>query len=168
MISAVIPACELERLATLHRLLCLDTPPEERFDRIVQFAADEFDMPIVLLSLVDADRLWMKAKVGTDLCEATRDASFCAHAILADDIMVVGDTLLDERFFDNPFVTGAPRLRFYAGAPLKMSDGMQIGTLCLMNTVPGTLDAMDLAIFRTLRDLIVRELEQTPIDTGSA
>ena len=168
MVSAEVPTCEQDRLATLHRLLCLDTPPEERFNRIVQFAADEFDMPIVLLSLVDADRQWFKARVGMEMCETTRDVSFCAHAILADDIMIVQDTLLDARFFDNPFVLGSPYLRFYAGAPLKMTNGMQVGTLCLMDTVPGDLDTTDLAILGSLRDLIARELEQIHSDSEPA
>jgi GAF domain-containing protein len=167
MINADIPACEPERLAALHKLLCLDTPPEERFDRIVQFAADEFDKPIVLLILVDSDRQWFKAKVGLDVCETSREISFCSHAILAEEIMLIHDTLQDSRFFDNPLVTGAPHLRFYAGAPLKMADGMQVGTLCVMDTVPGTMDALDMAILGSLRDLIVQELTQSRADVAA-
>jgi GAF domain-containing protein len=168
MINAVIPACEPERLAALHRLLCLDTPPEERFDKIVQFAADEFDKPIVLLSLVDADRQWFKAKIGMEACETSREYSFCAHAILAEEIMLIRDASQDVRFVDNPFVTGAPYVRFYAGAPLKMADGMQVGTLCVMDTVPGTMDALNLAILGSLRDLIVQELAQQRADPAAA
>lgn len=152
------PAHEDDRLQALRQLLVLDTPPEERFDRLTTFAAQEFDVPIVLLSLVDAQRQWFKSRVGLDLCETARGISFCAHAILADEPMVVPDALLDARFADNPLVTGEPHIRFYAGAPLKMPDGQNIGTLCLIDRAPRQLDTVDLAILSSLRDLAVEEL----------
>jgi GAF domain-containing protein len=152
------PAQEESRLQALRALLILDTPPEERFDRLTGFAAQEFDMPIVLLSLVDAQRQWFKARHGLDVCETARGISFCGHAILQDAVMVVPDAALDERFADNPLVTGEPHIRFYAGAPLQMPDGHNIGTLCLIDRQPRSLDAIDLAILGSLRDLAVEEL----------
>ncbi|MET0209459.1 MAG: GAF domain-containing protein [Burkholderiaceae bacterium] len=159
MLTPTLPADEPERLAALRELLLLDTPPEARFDRIVQFAAAEFDVPIALLSLVDAERQWFKAKVGLDVCETSREVSFCAHAISREGLFVIEDALADERFFDNPLVTGAPAIRFYAGAPLRLAAGTSaVGTLCLIDLVPRTLDATDHAILRSLRDLAVEEL----------
>lgn len=153
-----IPADEDQRLQALRQLLILDTPPEERFDRIVAFAAQEFDMPIALISLVDAQRQWFKARVGLDAEETARDVSFCAHAILKDETMVVPDTAQDLRFADNPLVTGGPGIQFYAGAPLKLPDGQNIGTLCIIDQQPRDLDRVDLAILASLRDLAVEEL----------
>ncbi|CAN7568615.1 hypothetical protein ASF11_25115 [Acidovorax sp. Leaf76] len=152
------PANEDDRLQALRQLLILDTPPEERFDRLTAFAADEFDMPIVLLSLIDEDRQWFKARVGLDVCETGRGISFCGHAILQDETMVVPDVTLDDRFADNPMVTGDPHIQFYAGAPLKMPGGQNIGTLCLIDRTPRQLDEVDLAILGSLRDLAVEEL----------
>ena len=158
---AAKPDNEAARLAALYELLILDTPPEERFDKIARFAADEFDMPIVLVTLVDAERQWFKARVGTQVCETGRDVSFCAHAILHDEIMVVEDALQDPRFADNPLVTGAPHIRFYAGAPLALPSGLRLGTLCLIDRRPRTLDPLDLGILGTLRDLAAMELART-------
>ena len=152
------PAHEDDRLQALRQLLILDTPPEERFDRLTAFAAQEFDMPIVLLSLIDEQRQWFKSRHGLDVCETARGISFCGHAILHDDTMVVPDAALDERFADNPLVTGDPHIQFYAGAPLKMPGGQNIGTLCLIDRTPRQLDAIDLAILASLRDLAVEEL----------
>jgi GAF domain-containing protein len=158
---AAKPDNEAARLAALYELLILDTPPEERFDKIARFAADEFDMPIVLVTLVDAERQWFKARVGMRVCETGRNVSFCAHAILHDEIMVVEDALQDPRFADNPLVTGAPHIRFYAGAPLALPSGLRLGTLCLIDRRPRALDPLDLGILGTLRDLAVMELART-------
>lgn len=158
MQNAHLPPQENDRLQALRDLLVLDTPPEERFDRIVEFAAGEFDMPIVLLSLVDEKRQWFKARIGLDACETDRNISFCAHAILQDKIMLVADVAQDERFFDNPMVTGVPNIQFYAGAQLKLPGGESIGTLCLIDRVPRQLDEIDLAILASLRDLALEEL----------
>ena len=161
------PAHEDDRLSALRQLLILDTPPEERFDRLARFAASEFDMPIVLLSLIDDDRQWFKARVGLEVCETGRDVSFCGHAIVHNDTMVVHDAALDERFSDNPLVTGDPRIRFYAGAPLTMPGGHNIGTLCLIDRTPRTLDDVDLAILASLRDLAVEELVRRAAEEGA-
>lgn len=158
MLPAPRPADDEDRLDALRRLLVLDTPPEERFDRIAAFAANEFDVPIALVSLVDEDRQWFKARVGLDMCETARDISFCGHAITSDEVMVVFDTLNDPRFVDNPMVLGEPAIRFYAGAPLKMPTGQRVGTLCLIGKTPRTYDEVDRAIHLALRDLVVEEL----------
>ena len=159
MLAAPIPDNDKERLAALRELLILDTPPEERFDKIVQFAAQEFDMPIALLSLIDENRQWFKASVGMDVCETGRDVSFCGHAILQPDIFVIPDARADERFADNPIVTGEPYVIFYAGAPLTLASGFTVGTLCLLDHKPRQLDATELAILTTLRDLLLEEME---------
>ena len=161
MLIAATPANEAERLAALYALLILDTPAEERFDKIVAFAATEFDVPIATVTLVDAERQWFKARVGLDVCETGRDEAFCSHAILEADILVVEDALADPRFADNPLVSGPPHIRFYAGAPLIMPSGLRLGTLCLIDRRPRTLDPMELSILSTLRDLVVMELNNT-------
>jgi GAF domain-containing protein len=152
------PANEQQRLAALYELLLLDTPPEQRFDTIVEFAASEFDVPICLITLLDHDRQWFKARVGLDACSTARDVSFCGHAILQTDTLVVSDATQDPRFFDNPLVTSDPNIRFYAGAPLILPSGMAVGTLCIIDTAPRTLDAVELTILASLRDLLVMEL----------
>lgn len=158
MPAAALPDNEPQRLAALRALLILDTPPDQRFDRIVSFAAAEFDVPIALLSLVDKDRQWFKARVGLDVCETSRELAFCAYALHASTPLAVPDASLDARFADNPLVTGAPGIRFYAGAPLCLDNGLILGTLCIIDTAPRELDAMDLRILEALRDLILEEI----------
>lgn len=158
MTPAPIPADDEARLAALRELLILDTPPEERFDRIVEFAAAEFDVPIALVSLIDRERQWFKARVGLAACETSREISFCGHAILQRDLFEVLDATRDPRFADNPLVVGDPFIRFYVGAPLVLPGGATVGTLCLIDTRPREIDAMDRAILGTLRDLVVAEL----------
>jgi GAF domain-containing protein len=159
MITAPISEDDEQRLAALHQLLILDTPPNERFDKIVAFAAYEFEAPIVLISLLDSDRQWFKSKLGISICETARDISFCSHTIMHLDIMVIPDAATDARFSDNPLVVGAPFKRFYAGAPLTLKSGYTVGTLCVIDTVPREFDRISIAILRNLRDLVVQELE---------
>ena len=127
------PANEQQRLSTLHLLGMLDTAPEERFDAITRTAAALYQAPMSFISLVDSDRQWFKSRLGLTISETPRDVSFCGHAILNSEIMVVNDTHQDERFHDNPLVTGAPFVRFYAGRPLEASNGSRIGTLCILD-----------------------------------
>lgn len=155
-----VPPNETERLETLRQLLILDTPPEERFDRITAFAQREFEVPTVLVSLVDGERQWFKSKVGLGACETPRSISFCGHAILQNEVMVVNDARTDPRFADNPLVTGDPFIRFYAGAPLVLPSGHAVGTLCLISPETRTYDHVDEAIHRALRDLVVEELQR--------
>lgn len=157
---APLPANESERLAALHALLILDTPPEQRFDRITEFAASEFEAPIALISLIDEKRQWFKSRVGLEACETSRDVAFCAHALLSAEPLVIPDAREDERFADNPLVIGPPHIRFYAGTPLLLPSGFSAGTLCIIDTKPREIDAIDLAILETLRDLVVNELQQ--------
>ncbi len=164
MIPAPIPHNEDDRLAALRELLILNTPPEERFDRIVAFAAKEFDMPLASISLVDANHLWFKARIGLAIEESSRKDSFCGHAILVDDTTVVCDTLQDQRFLDNPNVTQAPNIRFYAGAPLKLAGGQNVGTICVFDHKPREMDDVGLAILSSLRDLVVEELQRRRLD----
>lgn len=160
MMKAPRPGNDVERLHALRALLLLDTPPEERFDRIAAFAASEFDVPMATVSLVDEDRQWFKARVGVAFCESERDLSFCGHAIMTPATMVVPDARLDPRFADNPMVTGEPHVRFYAGAPLRLATGEIVGTLCIMDTQPRHMDRTDLAILGALRALVVEELQR--------
>lgn len=153
MTPAPIPADEDERLSALRELLLLDTPPEERFDRLARFVAEQLDVPIALLTLVDGQRQWFKARVGIEATETPRDISFCGHAIMKNDLFIVEDASRDPRFSDNPLVTGEPHIRFYAGAPLSAPGGHRIGTLCVIDTVPRTLGPVELSILDALRRL---------------
>lgn len=141
MPAAAIPADEDLRLATLHALAVLDTGVEPLFDALTKAAAAVTGRPIALISLIDADRQWFKSNVGLPgLGETPRESSFCAHAILGSGLLEVADAQRDPRFADNPLVTGAPDIRCYAGAPITLHDGMRIGTLCVIDREPGTLD----------------------------
>jgi len=140
MIAPPNPENETRRLVALHALRILDTPAEERFDRITRIAQKLFNVPIALVSLVDTKRQWFKSRVGTDAVETSRDISFCGHAILQPDIFIVPDASRDLRFVDNPLVTGDPKVRFYAGQPLRDIEGNKLGTLCLIDRRPRELD----------------------------
>ena len=157
-VRARTPPDEAARVAKLHQLAILDTPPEERFDRITRIAAATFDVPIALISLVDRDRQWFKSCVGLNTRETPREVAFCAHAVEQGADIVVPDTLLDDRFADNPLVVAGPRIRFYAGAPLLMSNGLCLGTLCVVDTRPRHLTAAELATLHDLRDMVLEQL----------
>ncbi|MET1073666.1 MAG: GAF domain-containing sensor histidine kinase [Umezawaea sp.] len=130
---------EAGRVAALRALHLLDTPPEDRFDRITRLAADLFDVPVALVSLVDADRQWTKSKAGPALCETPRALSFCTHVVASGALLEVPDASADPRFADNPAVVGGPHLRFYAGAPVTAPSGHVVGTLCVLDRVPRRL-----------------------------
>ncbi|MDO9371182.1 MAG: PAS domain S-box protein [Gammaproteobacteria bacterium] len=158
MRAPTVPPEEEQRLAALRGLHILDTPPEERFNRITRTAQHLFDVPIVLISLVDANRQWFKSCLGLPVSETPRSISFCGHAILQDAPLVIPDALLDERFADNPLVTGEPRIRFYAGYPLRHSGGSRLGTLCLIDRRPRVLSERDLAALHDLGSWAESEL----------
>ena len=139
MTPAKFPDNEKNRLQDLHRSGLLDTPEEEEFDEIVKFASSMCNTPISLISLVDSNRQWFKARVGLDVAETNREISFCSHAILQDHLFEVNDTLKDSRFSDNPLVLHEPAIRFYAGMPLVTSTGSRLGTLCVIDKSPGQL-----------------------------
>ena len=158
MIKPAIPSNESQRLQTLRDLKLLDTPPEERFDRVTRLAKQVFGTPIALVSLVDADRQWFKSRQGLDATETPRDISFCGHAILDDKIMVVNDAESDQRFCDNPLVCGNPNIRFYAGYPLAAPDGNRIGTLCIIDEKPREMSHEQLQLLRELGRMVEEEL----------
>ena len=157
--SAPIPENEAERLAALRRYEVLDTPAEDAFDRIARIAAAYLKVPIALVSLVDESRQWFKARHGIDAPETPRDIAFCAHAIMEDRPLVVRNATLDPRFKDNPLVTGGPKVRFYAGAPLRTSDGFRLGTLCAIDSVAREFTDEEEAVLVDLAQLVVDELE---------
>ncbi len=151
---------EQARLETLRRYRVLDTLPEADFDEIVQLASQICGTPIALVSLVDSDRQWFKARVGLDAPETHRDLAFCAHAIHhPEDLMVVENALEDERFADNPLVVDDPNVVFYAGMPLASSEGRAVGTLCVIDHVPRQLDDSQLQALRVLGRQVVAQLE---------
>lgn len=142
----------------LHALKILDTPPEERFDRLTRLARRMFGVQIALVSIVDTNRQWFKSCDGLDASETSREISFCGHAILGDDIFLVPDAALDDRFSDNPLVTGEPRIRFYAGCPLRMANGSKLGTLCIIDRQPREFGEEDKALLRDLARMAEQEL----------
>lgn len=156
------PSDETERIAALRNLLLLDTPPERRFDRLTAYAAAYFEVPVALVSLVDADRQWFKSRCGLDASETARDVSFCGHAILQDGVMVIEDALEDPRFADNPLVVGEPHVRFYAGAPLALPEGQRVGTFCLIDRRPRAFPPSAVEHLARLAAVTVQELQGIP------
>lgn len=159
MQTPALPADEDDRIVTLHELLVLDTLPEERFDNLTMYASSQFGVQIALVSLVDTDRQWFKSVCGLDASETSRGISFCGHAILQDDIFEIPDALNDPRFADNPLVTGEPKIRFYAGAPLIMHNGQRVGTLCLIDRKPHKLDSWERYHLKELARVVAMELQ---------
>lgn len=155
-----IPDNETARLQALYACSVLDTAPEERFDRITRLAHTVFGVDIALVSLVDAQRQWFKSRQGLDATETPRDISFCGHAILGDDVFEIDDALADPRFVDNPLVTGAPFIRFYAGMPLQSADGFRVGTLCIIDSKPRSLTERDRDMLRDLAHCVEQELHR--------
>lgn len=149
---------ELARVAALRALDLLDTPSEERFDRITRLAQHTFGVPIALVSLVELDRQWFKSCVGLDERESPRSASFCARAIERDDLMEIPDARLDPRFADNPMVTGPPGIRFYAGQPVSTPSGHKVGTLCVIDREPRRLGAAERDRLRDLAHWVELEV----------
>lgn len=160
-----VPAKERERLQTLRDLEILDTPPEEHFDRVTRLARRLFSVPIVLLSLIDEDRQWFKSRQGLDVTETPRDISFCGHAILDDEPLVVSDARADRRFDDNPLVTSEPNIRFYAGHPLSAPNGHRLGTLCLIDRRPRELTEDDLQLLGDLAGMVEDEFAARQVAT---
>ena len=150
------------RVRALHELQLLDTPPEERFDRITRLACRLLEAPISLLALVDTDRQWFKSRVGIDLRQTARATSFCTHTIEHEAGLVIEDARLDPRFAANPFVLGEPRVRFYAGIPLAAPDGSRVGALCVIDSQVRRFDQDQMATLRDLAAIAGDELRARP------
>ena len=163
MVQLPVPDNEEERLAALQRYAILDTPPEVAFDRLTALAARLFEVPVALISLVDEERQWFKSCGGTCRgslpAETSREIAFCAYTILSQEVLVVEDARLDPRFAENPLVTGPMGLRFYAGAPLVLSDGNVLGSLCLLDFTPRSFTARQRQSLQDLAAGVVSELE---------
>lgn len=159
MQEAVIPPNEQERLEELYRFDVLYTQYEEDFDQIVKLASEICKVPISTISLIDRHRQWFKAKLGIVDAENERSTSFCAHAILGDELMVVDDAFTDQRFHDNPSVTGEPNIRFYAGVPLVSQRGFKLGTLCVIDQKPRNLDEQQAFALDVLAKQVVKLFE---------
>jgi GAF domain-containing protein len=154
-----MPSNEALRIETLRELLILDTPLEARFDNLTIAAAAFFRVKIAVVSLLDSHRQWFKSSCGLNAKETHRDISFCGHAILHNEVFVIEDALQDVRFFDNPLVTGEPQIRFYAGAPLIASNGVKLGTFCLIDRVPRQLNAFEIEMLSDMAKLVMQEIE---------
>ncbi len=159
MIEPALAPDERGRIGALRGLGMLDTPPEERFDRITRLAQTIFNVPIALVSLVDENRQWFKSCQGLDATETPRGISFCGHAILGREVFVIEDAAKDPRFADNPLVTGGPRIRFYAGAPLRLRDGHAVGTLCIIAPAPRAFGQAERESLAQVAGIVIAELE---------
>lgn len=158
------PDDEEQRLDALRALALVDTPPEERFDAVTRIARRLFDVPIALVTLIESQRQWFKSAQGLDIAETPRRDAFCGHTILSDTPLVVPDTRDDERFADNPLVTGKPWIRFYAGAPLVV-NGHRLGSLCLLDHRPRSFSGEDQASIEDLAAIVAREMASAEMAT---
>ncbi|WP_407341365.1 protein kinase domain-containing protein [Pengzhenrongella phosphoraccumulans] len=156
---SIIPANEVARMAAVHRYDILDSPPDGAFDRITSLAARLFAVPIAIVSIVDYDRIWFKSHPGLEIDQVDRDAGLCASAILHEGPWIIEDAAVDLRALSNPLVAGEFGLRFYAGVPLRTHDGFNLGTLCILDRAPRTLDAHDLTTLEDLAAIVMNDLE---------
>ncbi len=161
MITAPIPDNEAERMQAVRSLNILDTPEEERFDAITRKAINYFHVPVSTISIIDSEREWFKSCQGVTERQGERTISFCGHAMLSQFITIVEDTLQDDRFKDNPQVTGEPFIRFYAGMALReRKSGHPVGVFCIKDTQPRQLNTDDIAAFMELANEAENELNQ--------
>ncbi len=159
MIEPNIPLDEELRIAELYKYELLDTVYEKEFDEIVQLASKICNVPITLITLIDRNRQWFKAKVGLDVAETSRSVSFCGHAILHEGIFEIQDAIKDERFSDNPLVIGYPNIRFYAGMPIVSPAGYKLGTLCVIDTKARHLSKEESFALSVLSKMIIKLFE---------
>jgi GAF domain-containing protein len=157
--KAPLPENEAARLETLRQYEILDTDPEETFNDLTRLAAYVCGTPIALITLIDIDRQWFKARVGMSQQETSRDISFCSHAILQTGPLIVRDAMDDARFAKNPMVLSDPYIRFYAGSPLVTPEGFVLGTLCVIDRVPRDLSQEQVAALRALGNQVITQLE---------
>jgi diguanylate cyclase (GGDEF)-like protein len=163
-----VPENESERIAALVKLNVLDTPLEERFERITRMVCRVLGVEISAVSLVDRDRQWFKSINGCYVTETARDVSFCTHAILNDEPFIVPDAAKDPRFADNPLVTGEPHIRFYAGIPISIEPGLFLGTLCAIDSNPRQISSEEIAILRDFARMVEAELSMTALSKEQA
>jgi diguanylate cyclase (GGDEF)-like protein len=159
MSAPPIPENETKRLEALQKLQAINTPAEERYDRITRLARRVFDVPIALITLIDANRQWFKSCEGLTASETPRHHSFCAYAIISDETFIITDARSDPRFSDNPLVTGEPYIRFYAGQPLHAPDGSRLGTLCVIDRKSREIMAEDIQMLKDLALVVEKELQ---------
>ena len=159
MIIADTPENEQQRLAALESYHVLDTQPESDFDDLTSLAAKICNTPIALVSLVDENRQWFKAKVGMTACETPREWAFCSHALHEQDLLIIPDATVDKRFATNPLVTSDPHIRFYAGVPLRTHEGLAMGTLCVIDNKPRNLTPEQLNSLRILGRQVMAHFE---------
>ena len=159
--STPIPSDEPERLEALRRYGAFGLLRSTVFDDIARLASFICRTPMSMISLIDSNRQWFLAKSGIDSCETSREASFCAHALVGTEMLIVEDTQADARFSRNVLVTGEPFIRFYAGAPLLTTDGYALGTLCVIDHVPRTLVPEQMEALRSLSRLVMTQLESS-------
>lgn len=153
------PANEAARLEDLKELNILDTPISKNFERITKITQALFNVPMVAISLLDNERQWLKSTQGINACETSREDSFCSYAILQDEFFIIKDTLKDDRFVDNPFVTGDPHIRFYAGYPIKSKKGNNLGALCIIDTQPRNFTMEQLNCLKDMAGMTENELQ---------
>ena len=150
---------EKQRIRNLYKYGILDTPPDGHFDEITLLASKIFNVPVAIISLVDTDRIWFKSYYGLDVDQITRDPGLCSSAILSDDIYLVEDARVDPRTLSNPLVAGAMGLQFYAAAPLKSREGFNLGTFCIIDKKPRTLDSREISILRQLSTIVMDQID---------
>lgn len=155
-----VPRDEAARLLVLDASGLVDTPGEPAFDRLTWLASQVTEAPMALISLLTAERQWFKSRIGMEANDTPRAWAFCSHVILQQGLFMVEDTLSDPRFRDNPLVTGAPHIRFYAGFPLLGADNQPMGTLCVLDTEPRKLREREVRALRELTDLASEEIRR--------
>lgn len=163
-----IPANEARRVAALHRYKLLDTAPEDPFDDFARLASIVCETPIALMSLIDTDRQWFKARIGLEGTETPREHAFCSYTILGDETLVVEDAQLDERFANNPFVTSGLKVRFYAGAPLVDREGNALGSLCVVDQRPRQLTETQLTALKIISRRVIEQVHMRSISNDLA
>ena len=157
--APILSKDDAARVSALQKYAILDSEPEQAFDDLTLLASYVCKTPIALISLIDEDRQWFKSRVGISATETSRDIAFCSTAIQQQDVLVVPDTLQDERFRTNPLVVSEPNIRFYAGAPLINEDGYALGTLCVVDRTPRNLAPEQEAALKALSRLVLMQLE---------
>ena len=150
---------EEERIKALKRYSILDTPPDGSFDKLTKLAASLLKVPIAIVSLVDTDRIWFKSKYGIDSQQIDRDEGLCASVIFSEDLYLVEDAAIDPRTLSNPLVAGSFGLRFYAAVPLRTRDGFNLGTFCVIDKAPRSLNEEEEQILKDLRDIVMDQIE---------